>query len=71
MATFINKKERRNTHVLGFSRYMVPVAFVAAWQVLLVRDPGSADRSPGTPLQFKVDVVLQTRAFLSSRRAAC
>ncbi len=67
MTTFIQTRERRNTHVLGLSRFMVPAACVIRWQVLLDRNPGSADRGLGTSIQFveQADVILQARKCVS------
>src|SRR5258708_9565132 len=70
LTTFIRKKEY---HVLGFSRSMAPAAFVTLWQALLVRDPGPADRVPGTTAHIReqANVVLQTNAILPPWRTAC
>src|SRR5436305_12347827 len=69
MTTFVHKQERKNIHV---SRYVALDAFAAFWQILLARDPGSADLGFGTPFQFKgwADAILQARAFLPSRYTA-
>lgn len=69
LTTFIRKKEY---HVFGFSRFMAAAAFVTLWQALLVRDPGSTDRVPGTPTHIReqADVILQANAFLPAWRTA-
>jgi len=47
---YINIRERRNIHVLGFSRLMALAALFAHWQVLLDRTSGPADWGLGTPV---------------------
>lgn len=47
------KKERRNSHVLGLSRFMAFDAFVFSGQILLAYHPGITDLGFGTPVQLK------------------
>ena len=70
--TVINRKERRNTHVLGLSRFMASDASVSTRQILLVNHPGTAHLGFDTPVQFKeaMGTLLQAGAFLQSRHAS-
>src|SRR5881398_628165 len=68
----ITRKERRNSHVLGLSRFMATDAFVSTRQILLANHPGTAHLGFDTPVQFKeaMGTLLQAGAFLQSRHAS-
>src|SRR5207244_4964268 len=72
LITVINRKERRNSHVLGLSRIMASDASVSTRQILLANHPGTAHLGFDTPVQFKeaMGTLLQAAAFLHSRHAS-
>ena len=67
----ITRKERRNSHVLGLSRFMASDAFVSTRQILLVNHPGVVDLGLSTPVQLKeANGILSAGAFLQSWHAS-